>query len=264
MNTRQELQKLGVRPVEGQNFLTSENTVEALVEAGEVENNVVLEIGSGTGAITEKLAEKAEKVYAVESDTTLAKHVESLELENVEVINKSILEYEIPEEVDRCVGNIPFQISSKILDSLGEKQIQASLLVQKELAEKAVADPGDKNYGFFSVRINYYYVPVKLRTVPARNFYPSPDVDGAILKLYPNKERHGIEDEEAFLKVAKALFTHKRKKIRNSFVDVRHILDIDKDRAKELRDEIPHSEKRVINLNVKEINEIAEFYLDNF
>lgn len=264
MNTRQELQKLGVRPVEGQNFLTSDNTVKALIEAGEVEDKAVLEIGAGTGAITQQLAEEAEKVYAVESDTTLATHLKGLELENVEVINENILEYEIPEDVERCVGNIPFQISSEILDILGEKQIQSSLLVQKELAEKAVADPGDKNYGFFSVRINYYFLPVKIRTVPARNFYPSPDVDGAILKLYPNKGRHGVENEDAFLKVAKALFTHKRKKIRNSFVDVRHILDIDKDRAKELRDQIPHSEKRVIKLNVKEINEITEFYLENF
>ncbi|WEL23526.1 16S rRNA (adenine(1518)-N(6)/adenine(1519)-N(6))-dimethyltransferase RsmA [Candidatus Nanohalovita haloferacivicina] len=264
MKPREELQKLGVRPVEGQNFLNSQSTIKALVEAGEIDDKTVLEIGAGTGSITRELSEKAEKVYAVESDTTLANHVKGLKLDNVEVINENILEYEIPEEIERCVGNIPFQISSEILDLLGEKQIQSSLLVQKELAEKAVADPGDKNYGYFSVRINYYFVPVKLRNVPSRNFHPSPDVDGAILKLYPNKQRHGIKDEETFLKVAKALFTHKRKKIRNSFVDVRHILDIEKDRAKELRDQIPHSEKRVINLTVKEIAEIAEFYQENF
>ncbi|MFB6193316.1 MAG: 16S rRNA (adenine(1518)-N(6)/adenine(1519)-N(6))-dimethyltransferase RsmA [Candidatus Nanohaloarchaea archaeon] len=264
MNPQRELQKLGVKPVEGQNFLNSENTVEALVEAGEVEDKVVLEIGAGTGAITRNLAEKAEKVYAVESDTTLARHLEGLELENVEVVNEDILSYKIPEEVDRCVGNIPFQISSKVLDLLARKQIQSSLLVQEELADKAVADPGDSNYGFFTVKTSYFFVPVKLNSVPARNFYPSPEVDAAILKLYPNKQRFKVKDEEELLKVAKALFTHKRKKVRNSFVDSRHILGIDKEKAKQLRDDIPHSEDRVVNLDVKKIKDIMEFYLENF
>lgn len=263
MNVREKLAQLGVKPVKGQNFLSNEAVVEALVEAGEVDSQKVLEIGPGTGIITEKLAGRASKVYAVENDTVLAGHLEDeFSDSNVEVFNKDFLDWEW-KDVDRCVSNLPFQISSKAIERLGEKQVQSALIVQKELAEKIVADPGDKRYGFFTVKCNYYFIPVKLRDVSRKNFHPSPDVDTSIVKLYPNKERHDVEDEEELLNMAKALFTHKRKKARNAFVDARHMLDIDKEKAKELRDKIPHSEKRANNLNIREISEITEFYLQN-
>lgn len=257
MDVEKTLKELGVKPVKGQNFLNSEPVVEALVQAGEVEDKTVLEIGPGTGAITGKLVEKAEKVYAVEKDTRLAEHIEQ-SFEDVEVVNKDILDYELP-DVDRCVSNLPFQISSEVLQLLGEKQIQSALILQKELAEKAVMDPGNSDYGRFTVLVNYYFLPVKLRNVSASNYFPSPDVDTAILKLYPNKERHGVEDEEQFFKTTRALFTHKMKKTRNAFVDSRHIIGIEKDEAKEIRDELPHSEERVVNLDIKQISEITEF-----
>lgn len=262
MDVQKKLRELGVKPVKGQNFLNSEAVVHALVEAGEVEEKTALEIGPGTGVITEILEEKASKVYAVEKDTRLAEHLrESFSNSEVEIVNEDILEYGWP-EVDRCVSNLPFQVTSKVIQMLGEKQVQSALILQKELAEKAVEDPGDKNYGRFTVMVNYYFLPVKLRDVSSRNFYPEPEVDTSILKLYPNRDRHGIEDEEFFFETVRALFTHKRKKTRNAFVDSRHILEITKNEAKQIRDELPHSEERVINLGVKQIADIADFLED--
>lgn len=257
MNQRDQLRKLGVKPVRGQHFLESETVVEALVEAGELDDKDVLEIGPGTGIITEKLIDRAEEVTAVENDTTLAMHVED-EFPSVEVLNQDFLQME-DLDYDRCVSNLPFQISSEAIRKLGDAQVQSSLIVQKQLAEKAVADPGENEYNEFSIAVQYYFVPVKLRDVPRNSFHPKPEVDASILKLYPNRERHGVENEEAFFELAKALFTHQRKKVRNSFVDARHILNFEKDRAKELRDDLPHSEKRVVDLVVKEIAEISEF-----
>ncbi|MFT4892833.1 MAG: 16S rRNA (adenine1518-N6/adenine1519-N6)-dimethyltransferase [Candidatus Nanohaloarchaea archaeon] len=260
METRKTLRKLGIKPVKGQNFLTSEVTVEALVEAGEVENKKVLEIGAGTGAITGKLAEKAEKVYAVENNSVLAKHLkEEFEGSNVEVVEQDILEFDFDQEIDRCVSNIPFHLSSEIIEKLGQKQIQSALIIQDDLADRVVAEPGESDYGRFTVLANYYFIPVKLRTVPGSSFEPSPDVEAAIVKLYPNEERHGVGDREFFFKIVRALFTHKRKKVRNAFVDARHILEIEKDDAKEIRDDLPHSEKRVNQLEIIELKEIAEF-----
>ncbi len=263
MDVQKQLKELGIKPVEGQNFLTSEPTITALVEAGEVEDQNVLEIGPGTGAITEKLVEKAEKVYAVEKDTVLASHLkEKFEEENVEIVNKDVLSYDLP-DIDRCVSNLPFQISSEVIELLGKKQVQSSLILQKELVEKAVMDPGNPDYGRFTLLVNYYFVPVKLQDVSRRNYYPKPNVDTAILKLYPNKERHDVEDEEEFFTMVKALFTHKMKKTRNAFVDSRHILGITKDEAKQVRDELPYSEQRVVNLDVRKVKEIAEFFNQN-
>lgn len=263
MNIVEELREIGFQPSDGQNFLNSELVIQALVEAGEVEDQTVLEIGAGTGAITGLLEQKSNKVYAVEKDTALFHFLDQKfdGSDKIEIINEDILNYNIP-DVNRCVANLPFEISSEVLNLLGEKQIQSSLILQKELAEKIVADPGSTEYSHFTVLINYYFIPVKLRDVSSRHYHPSPEVDTSIVKLYPNKERHEVEDEKQFFKIAKALFTHKRKKLRNAFVDARNILGISKDEAKELRDELPHSEQRVNSLDIRKLKQVADFLED--
>lgn len=264
MDVKKVLRRIGLKPVKGQNFLTNENVVDALVEASEIDEKKTLEIGPGTGVITRKLVERASDVVAVEQDTTLAKHLEKkFSGSNIEIVNQDFLDYEITDE-ERCVSNLPFQISSEAIEKLGKAQIQSALILQKELVDKAIASPGDSNYGRFTIMVNYYFIPVKLRNVSSSAYYPSPDVQTAIIKLYPNKQRHGIEDEDMFFKVTRALFTHKRKKVRNAFVDSRHILDMEKDRAKEFRDELPYSEERVINLDVKQIGQISDYIKNNF
>lgn len=265
MNVQKKLKELGVKPVKGQNFLNSKPTIKALVEAGEVEDEAVLEIGAGTGVITEKLAEKAEKVYALETDTTLYQHLkDKFEASNVEVLNEDFMEYEIPEDVTRCVSNLPFHIATVTMEILGEKQIQSSVIVQKELAEKVLAEPGDNQYTETTIRTNYYYLPVKLRDVSSRSYHPEPEVTTSVLKLYPNEDRHGVEDPEALFHVTKALFTNKRKKTRNAFVDARHILNISKDEAKGIRDELPHSEERPVELEIRELSEVTEAFNRSF
>ena len=260
--TEKTLKKLGIKPVQGQNFLKSPQIAQALVKAGETEDQKVLEIGPGTGNITEKLAETAEKVYAIEKSPKLAQHLKNKfqNQENVEIINKDFANYEIPEEIDRCVSNPPFQHASNIIERLGEQQLQTALILQEELADKIVAEPGNQMYKEFSIKTQYYFLPVKTQTITPRNYHPQPEVNTAIVKLYPNQERHGIQDREEFLQFAKALFTHKMKKTRNSLVDARHILKQDKETLKQIRDQLPHSEERVINLDIKKLDELHQKY----
>ncbi|MFB6180756.1 MAG: 16S rRNA (adenine(1518)-N(6)/adenine(1519)-N(6))-dimethyltransferase RsmA [Candidatus Nanohalobium sp.] len=257
------LRKLGIKPVSGQNFLNSETVIKALVQSGEVEDENVLEIGAGTGAITEELKAEAEKVYALEKDRKLVKHLEErFKAFNVEVIEEDFFSYSIPEEVSRCVSNLPFHSATEIMERLGKKQIQSSVIVQDELADKILAEPGENKYTETSIRIKYFFLPVKLQKVSSRNYTPQPDVDTAILKLYPNKDRHPVEDEEAFFKLVKALFTNKRKKTRNAFVDSRHITGVSKEKARELRDNLPFSEERPVNLEIRELWKITDFVLE--
>lgn len=258
MDIERKLWKIGLNPGKGQNFLNSEPAATALVEAGEIEGQRTLEIGPGLGKITEKLAEKTDDLVLVEKNRNLASYIQK-NFPNSEIINEDFLELDLEKiNIERVVSNIPFQISSDIIEKLGEAQVQSALIVQDELADKIVAEPSDKSYGFSTIKAQYYFVPVKLRTITSRSFYPEPEVDAAIIKLYPNKDRHPIEDADSFFELVKALFTHKRKKLRNAFVDARHMLNFEKDEAKEIRDDIPHSEERVVNLGIKELAEIAE------
>lgn len=256
MNQRERLKELGVKPTEGQHFISSEY-VERFLRHADTSGKTVMEIGPGTGAITGEV--DAEKIYAVEKDTVLAEGLEDV-LEDVQVINDDFLEVEFPEDVEHVIGNIPFEISSDILEKLGEAQLQATLLVQEDFADKIVAGPGDSDYSFQAFRAGYYFVPVKADVIPSQAYFPEPEVSTAVLKLFPNRERHGVEDDQALLDFAKALFTHKRKKVRNAFVDARHILDLSKEEAKELRDQLPHSERRVNDLEVSEMGDVMKFY----
>jgi 16S rRNA (adenine1518-N6/adenine1519-N6)-dimethyltransferase len=258
MEIEEQLREIGVKPGKGQNFLRSEAAAAALVEAGEIDGSRVLEIGPGLGKITEKLADKTDDLVLVEKNRNLAAHIRE-NFPGAEVLTEDFLEVDLEElDVDRVVSNIPFRISSDIIEKLGEAQVQSALIVQDELADKIVAEPGDKNYGFATVKAQYYFVPVKLRTLSSRSFYPEPEVDAAIVKLYPNKDRHPVEYEESFFDLVKALFTHKRKKLRNAFVDTRHMLGYEKDEAKKIRDDLPHSEERVVNMGIKQLAEVAE------
>lgn len=262
IDIEEQLENAGIKPEKhrSQHFLSSTNYISALVESGEIEkSHYVMEIGPGTGTITRKILEKEpEKIIAIEKDSNLAKYLEKeIDEETLEIRNEDILQYEIPEEVERCISNVPFQISSEILEKLGKAQIQSSLILQKELAERITKDPGNKEYSHLSLMTQYYFLPVKLQDIPSTAYYPSPDVDTSIVKLYPNKQRHQVENEEIFFHISKALFTHKMKKTRNAFVDARNILGITKSKAKKVRDEIPYSEERVINLEIKQINEIV-------
>jgi 16S rRNA (adenine1518-N6/adenine1519-N6)-dimethyltransferase len=252
LDTRERLQELGIKPVGGQHFLDLDVGLERFLEELDTDGKNVLEMGAGTGNITERL--EAEKIYAVEKDTVLAEGLEERDLD-CEILNKDFLEMEIPEDVEYLVGNLPFEISSDILEKAGKAQLPSVFIVQEEFADKVVASPGDSEYNFFSFKANYYFVPVKAGIIAPGNYYPEPEVSTAVIKLFPNKERHGVEDDEALLDFAKALFTHKNKKLRNAFVDARHILEISKDEAKDLRDELPHSEKRVNKLEVFEMAE---------
>jgi len=261
MNPEEQLRKIGLNPGKGQNFLNHRPTVEALVAAGEVEGKKTLEIGGGLGAITSVLGEETSDLTVVEKNGNMAVHLEK-EFPGVEVVNGDILEEDLS-GFERCVSNIPFQLSSEIITKLGKAQIQSALIVQDDLADKITADPGSKKHGFFTVKSQYYFLPVKLRKVDSRCFYPRPDVDTAIIKLYPNKERHDIGNEEEFFSFVKALHTHGKKKTRNAFVDARNMLGISKDEAKDIRGGLPHRSKRVRELGIAELKECFEYFQKN-
>ncbi|MDY6778100.1 MAG: 16S rRNA (adenine(1518)-N(6)/adenine(1519)-N(6))-dimethyltransferase RsmA [Candidatus Nanohaloarchaea archaeon] len=259
---RETLQRHGISPDtnQDQHFLASDAILEREVEEAELDGDeTVLEIGAGIGNLTTKLADAAGHVIAVERDRRLIPVLkeELAHQDNVEIVEGDILDVDIP-AFDACVSNPPYHISSELIELLGRRERRSVLTLQQAFAERLVAEPGSGDYSRITVLTNYYFVPVYLQEVPAEEFYPRPEVDSALLRFFPRNDRFGIRDRESFFTVVRGLFTHKRKKVRNAFVDARHILDMTKKEARRRRDDIPYSEERVINLDMKQLAEIAD------
>ena len=202
----------------GQNFLVDKNVAEREVEfAGVTKNDVVLEIGPGTGILTKLLAERAKKVIAIEIDKNLANTLNPPD--NVQLICDDALnvDFDSLPKFNKIVSNLPFQISSPITFKFLEYDFDLAVLIyQKEFADRMVAIPGSKDYSRLSVGVYYKTKCELLETIPKSSFKPQPKVDSCIIRLIPRTSTpFSVIDERFFLDLVKNLFNHRRKKIRN-------------------------------------------------
>jgi len=227
LNAAEVLRRHGLRPEKklGQNFLQDDTALRKIAEAAEITpGDVVLEIGPGLGSLTRYLADSAKQVIAVELDTDLIPALKTVlaPWKNVTIIQGDILSFNIPEIIPAAsylaVANIPYYITSAIIRHLVEstpRPARIVLTMQKEVAERICAKPGDLSLLALSVQV--YGEPEIAAKIPAEAFYPQPKVDSAILKinLYPASL---IPPEliEHFFRLAKAGFSQKRKTLRNS------------------------------------------------
>jgi len=204
-----------------QHWLREERTLRRIVEAAELTSaDTVLEIGPGTGALTAYLSDRAGQVIAVEADGRLAGQLsQQVGADNVKVMHEDILELDftsLPESY-KVVANIPYHITSRLLRLLcqgGHAPTVAVLLVQKELAQRVVAEPGDMSLLSFSVQ--YFAHPRLLDTVSRELFDPVPDVDSAILYLTSRQESPFPADTHRLFRLVKAGFSQRRKKLANA------------------------------------------------
>ena len=212
----------------GQNFLIDGNIVRKIADAAEVnENDNILEIGPGVGTMTEELALRAKKVLAVEIDEKLRElHKETLNMDNVKVIYgdfldldlKKLTEEEFGDEPFKVVANLPYYVTTPIIEKLILSKvnlISITVMVQKEVAKRLAAKPGNKDYGSLSVFINYYTDCNYKFQVPSSVFMPKPNVDSAVVNL-KMKEREELDTDFLF-KIVRAAFTTRRKTLVNSF-----------------------------------------------
>ncbi len=261
----------------GQNFLTDENIVLKIVDALELKNDeVVLEVGPGMGSLTQKLADRAYKVYAVEIDSRAVEMLEETlsEYENIQIINKDILKTNLKdilaEEIKegrkiKFISNLPYYITSPILMKVLEDEVEFNnivVMLQKEVAARLNAKVNSKDYSSFTVAVDYYADVERLFNVPKTVFVPMPKVDSTVLRITPRK-KEGIEvdDEKVFFKVVKAAFLNRRKMVFNSLANG---LSLNKDLLKQALinsglDEKVRAENITIEQFAKLSNEINSF-----
>jgi 16S rRNA (adenine1518-N6/adenine1519-N6)-dimethyltransferase len=209
----------------GQNFLVDSSALERIVQAADIPpGSAVLEVGPGLGSLTRYLALAAQRVVAVELDSTLIPILEDVlqTMPNVEVVHGDMLELDpallMGQDGYWVVANIPYYITSNLIRHLLEAPLKPHrivLTVQREVAERINAGPGDMSLLALSVQV--YGKPVIVTVIPAEAFYPTPKVDSAVMRvdLYPEPviQRERLE---LFFRLAKAGFGQKRKTLRNS------------------------------------------------
>ncbi len=251
----------------GQHQVIEPAVLEHMADYAELSrDDVVLEIGAGAGNLTLLIAERAGSVIAVERDRRLMKVLgERLRgHSNVKLLCGDALHIELP-KFNKVVANLPYGISSDITFRLLEHDFElAVLMYQREFAERLVARPGSDEYSRLTVNAYYRASVELLEEVPPVAFFPQPKVTSAIVRLRPRAPPFEVRDEQVFFNVVRALFQHRRQRVRNalyrSFGEVypgarvskmERRATIDKRLPKEL------AESRVMDLAPEKFGEIA-------
>jgi len=199
----------------GQHFLVDRSALERIAQYAELcKEDRVLEIGAGTGNLTEVLAQRSSCVYAVEIDPHLAMGLQGM-FQNVRVIKGDALEIELP-DYNKIVSNLPYQISSKITYRLLSRPFElAVLMFQQEFAKRLVAPVGSREYGRLAMVAGFFCEAKILEILPRSAFRPVPEVNSAIVRLLPRSVRPDVKPE-VFLKLAEGLFRQRRKKVKKA------------------------------------------------
>lgn len=215
----------------GQNFLIDPNAQRRIVDALDPSpDDEVMEIGPGQGALTRHLAERAGRLTLVELDDELARRLaeEFAGNERVRVIHRDVLQVPLEEVTAdparlKVIGNIPYNITTPILFGLLERRPRPReivLMVQKEVADRILADPGNKTYGALAVGVRAVADAERVMNVGRKSFRPVPDVESSVLRVVPHDPpRVSEEDERALRHLTRAAFGQRRKQFQRILRD---------------------------------------------
>jgi len=203
----------------GQNFLTRQSAIRAIVDAAGIDGQTILEIGPGTGALTAELVKRAAGLIVVEKDKRLSDFLRQRFGDTLTVVHADFLDVDVPAltggKAWHAVGNLPYYVTTPIvLRLLSLLPASMTLMVQSEAAERFYAAPGDRVYGPLSVLAQCFYRTETVADVPRDCFSPQPEVDSVVVKL--TKSAESDENAVAFLKFVKQAFSMRRKTLYNN------------------------------------------------
>ena len=227
----------------GQNFLINDMVVYDIIESSDItKEDLVIEIGPGLGTLTKELLEKAEKVICIELDKKMIQILQDrfFMYDNLEIINEDVLKVDLnsiikteKENKDikqvKIVANLPYYITTPIIMKLLEDKLDIesiTVMIQKEVAKRLCAKPGDKLSGAITYAVYYYAIANEIVQVPSNSFIPEPEVESEVIKLHLRKEKL-IKDckEDLLFKLIKLAFMQRRKTLVNALVSSKEFGD---------------------------------------
>ena len=218
----------------GQNFLVSEDAVNSIIESANIsKQDLIIEIGPGLGTLTQRLLDKAGKVICIELDSRM---VEILEerfalYDNLKIIHDDVMKVNLKDLIEeekksnklvdaKIVANLPYYITTPIVMKLLEDKLDIksiTIMIQKEVAQRLLAEPGDSLSGAITYGIHYYTEPEFVADVSHTAFVPQPEVDSQVIKLVLRKEPQvKVDDEDRLFRIIKVAFMQRRKTLLNA------------------------------------------------
>lgn len=213
----------------GQHFLTDNNIAAKIANSLINQNSgLVVEIGPGTGILTQQLIKRNFELILIEIDSESVEYLkENLPANNIKILNKDFLKIDVFNEIskkDFClIGNLPYNISSQIFFKVLEYRTLVSemvCMIQKEVAERIVSHAGSKVYGILSVLIQLFYKTEYLFTVSEKVFFPQPKVKSAVIRLTRYRDNIVDVDFNNLFEIVKLSFNQRRKTLRNSLKNI--------------------------------------------
>ena len=209
----------------GQNFLIDENILNIITELGNINNeDLVLEVGPGTGNLTQKILEKKPKNFTViEKDKKLVDFLKKKFNKKIDIINEDMLKFSYEKNLNKRIivfGNLPYNISTQILSKwIKIKKLENFykkfiLMFQKEVADRIIAKDNSKNYGRLSIISNWKMNVKKIMDVDPKSFRPIPKVKSSILTFEPKKNYYKIQDGKNLEHITNVFFNQRRKMIK--------------------------------------------------
>ena len=210
----------------GQNFLQDKKVISDIaLSINPNKNDLIIEIGPGSGALTKELVNYECPLLCYEIDTDVKNYLDQINKDNFTIIYDDFLNRDIKNDIINykyeklyIVGNLPYYITTPIIMHILESQVEVEnmvFMVQKEVADRFSAKPNTKEYGSISVFLNYYYDIEKLFVVNKNKFYPVPNVDSAVIRFIAKSNRLNV-DFDKFNRLVKDAFMMKRKNLRNN------------------------------------------------
>ena len=255
----------------GQNFIIDEQVLKKIISRSKIsQNDVVLEIGPGLGAITKELVELVKKVYAVEIDYRLWSYLNDQFsiYENIEIIHGDILKIEIPSH-NKVISNIPYTITGPILDKLFFRKNSpiGILTVEKDIADRIFFSGNYRNFSRISISVNAFMNPISRINIPRKSFYPIPEIALSLINLIPKDRINPFLSEkstiEFFLKFIGGIMPYKNKNIANAidlYFKRQEIFTNNKEEILNILQKNNFENKKVFNFKIEEYIEISKLF----